>query len=49
MHTRRAQNFWDASPLIEVQRSLVSIGGAATVGNKEMVEIVHFDRFLKLF
>ena len=41
--------FRDTLPLIEVQRSLMSIGGAATVGNKEMVEIIHCDRFLKLF
>ena len=27
----------------------MSIGGAATATNKEMVEIVHCDRFLKLF
>ena len=36
-------------PLNEVQRSLMAIGGAATVRNQEMVENVHCDRFLKLF
>ena len=41
--------FKDMPPLIEIQRSLVAIGGAATVRNKEMVENVHCDRFLKLF
>ena len=44
-----ARKFWGHAPLIEVQRSLVSIGGAATVRNKEMVENVHCDRFSKLF
>ena len=43
------ENFGGHAPLIEVQRSLVSIGGPVTVRNKEMVENVHCDRFLKLF
>ena len=45
MHTK----FLGYAPFIEVQRSLVVIGGAATVRNKEMVENVHDNRFLKLF
>ena len=33
--------FKDMPPLIEVQRSPMAIGGAATIRNKEMVENVH--------
>ena len=40
--------FLGTRPFNWSSRSLVAIGGAATVRNQEMVENVHCDRFLKL-